>query len=259
MSLNLFGCVCGQFHSPAEGLGMVGGRVAVPVPFYVVEHRDGVALFDCGLHTDLRNPDDRMRIALKSQQLDVTFDEQETTTCQLQRLDIDPARVRYIVLSHLHFDHAGGLHQVPNATIVVQRREWEAGFNDELATKYFLRRRFFDLGHQIKLIDGEHDLFGDGAVTCIPSFGHTPGHQSLRVRGNQGDVILVGDACYNGLVVKTRNFPSFSDHAAMNRSLDHLLALRDTNTAMIFGHDPEQWGEKAMLPSTRSQLAALSV
>jgi len=46
--MRLFGCVCGQFHSPAEGLGMAGGgRVEVPAPFYVIEHADGVALFDC--------------------------------------------------------------------------------------------------------------------------------------------------------------------------------------------------------------------
>ena len=257
MSLNLFGCVCGHFHSPAEGLGMVGDRVVVPVPFYVIEHRDGVALFDCGLHLKLRNPDYRFRVALKSQHLDFTFGEQDTVSSHLLRLEIDPARVRYVVLSHLHFDHAGGLHQIPNASIVVQRREWEAGFDDELANRYFLRRRFFDLGHQVKLIDGEHDLFGDGTVTCIPSFGHTPGHQSLRVRGNHGDYILVGDACYNSLVVKSRNFPNFSDHTEMNRSLDKLLAMRGRTTAMIFGHDPEQWGETAILPSTRSDLAAL--
>jgi N-acyl homoserine lactone hydrolase len=251
MDLNLFGCVCGQFHSPAEDLGMVGDRVAVPVPFYVIEHPDGVALFDCGLHLDLRNPDDRLRVALKSQHLDVTFDEQETVTSHLHRLDIDPARVRFVVLSHLHFDHVGGLHQVPNASLVVQRREWEAGFDDELAHRYFLRRRFFNLGHQVKLVDGEYDLFGDAAVICIPSFGHTPGHQSLRVHGNQGDFILVGDACYNSLVVKSRNFPNYSDHAEMNRSLDKLLAMRGPTTAMIFGHDPEQWGKAAILPSTR--------
>jgi hypothetical protein len=56
MSLHLFGCVCGQFHSPAEELGMSGDRVSVPIPFYVVEHRDGVALFDCGLPETLRDP-----------------------------------------------------------------------------------------------------------------------------------------------------------------------------------------------------------
>jgi glyoxylase-like metal-dependent hydrolase (beta-lactamase superfamily II) len=254
MSLHLFGCVCGQFHSPAEDLGMTGDRVSVPVPFYVVEHRDGVALFDCGLPEAMRDPQDRYLMALRQQGLDVTFEPEDTVASHLQRLDIDPVRVRYVVLSHLHFDHAGGLHQVPNATLVVQRREWDAGFDADLAARYFLRKRYFDLGHPVKLIDGTYDVFGDGSVTCVPSFGHTPGHQSLRVRSAQGDHILVSDACYHGEVVESRRFPSFSDHAAMNRSLDTLLAMRDAETVLIFGHDPDQWGDMPVLPGARDSL-----
>jgi len=251
--MRLFGCVCGQFHSPAEGLGMAGGgRVAVPVPFYVIEHPDGVALFDCGLHAALNDPEDPFRRRLRSADLDVTFDAEDTVARHLERLDIDPARIRYVVLSHLHFDHAGGLHQVPNATLVVQRQEWAAGFDDEVAARYFLPKRFYDLGHAVELVDGEHDLFGDGAVVCVPSPGHTPGHQSLRVKSAQGDHILVGDACYNSQVVESRSFPDFSDQTAMNRSLDALLALREPETVMVFGHDPAQWGEGALLPSLRS-------
>ena len=231
--MRLFGCVCGQFHSPAAELGMTGDRVQVPVPFYVIEHPDGVALFDCGLHATLQDPEDSYRRRLRRQDLDVSFGPQDTVTSHLERLEIDPAKVRYVVLSHLHFDHAGGLHQVPNATLVVQRAEWAAGFDDDMARRYFLPRRFFDLGHQVRLVDGEHDLFGDGAVTCVPSPGHTPGHQSLRVRSAAGDHILVSDACYNSQVLESRSFPDYSDHTAMNRSLDALLALREAATVMV--------------------------
>ena len=73
-----------------------------------------------------------------------------------------------------------------------------------------------------------------------------------RVRSAEGDHILVGDACYNCGVVESRIFPEFADHAAMNRSLDALLALRDPDTVMIYGHDPGQWGENAVLSGARS-------
>lgn len=253
MTLRLFGCVCGQFHGSAEGLGMAGGgKVSVPVPFYVLEHPDGVALFDCGLSASMIDHDDGFRQALRATDIDASLTPQETVTRHLERLDIDPARVRHVVLSHLHFDHAGGLNELPNAEVVVQRREWEAGFDRETSARYGLRKRFFDLGHEVRRIEGEHDLFGDGSAICVPTYGHTPGHQSLRVRSGQGDHILVADACYNCQVVETRNFPDYSDAEAMNRSLDALLAMRGPETVMVFGHDPGQWGETPVLPAGRS-------
>jgi glyoxylase-like metal-dependent hydrolase (beta-lactamase superfamily II) len=253
MTLRLFGCVCGQFHGPAAGLGMAGeGTVSVPVPFYVLEHPDGVALFDCGLPASMVDHEDSYRQALRTQGLDASLTLEESVTRHLERLDIDPARVRHVVLSHLHFDHAGGLRELPNATVVVQRKEWAAGFDPDLSAHYGLRKRFFDLGHEVRLVDGEHDLFGDGSAVCVPSYGHTPGHQSIRVRSDQGDHILVADACYNCGVVETRSFPDFSDHVAMNRSLDALLAMRAADTVMVFGHDPDQWGETPILPASRA-------
>jgi glyoxylase-like metal-dependent hydrolase (beta-lactamase superfamily II) len=252
MGIGLFGCVCGQFHGPASGLGMAGqGRVSVPVPFYVIEHPDGVALFDCGLPASMCDPQESYLVALRAQGLDASLTPAETLTSHLERLDIDPARVRFAVISHLHFDHAGGLRELPNATVVVQRREWAAGFDAELANHYGLRKRYFDLGHRVELVDGEHDLFGDGAVTCVPSYGHTPGHQSVRVRSDRGDHILVADACYNAQVVQSRDFPTYSDGAAMNRALDGLLARREAGTVLVYGHDPDQWGEGALLPAAR--------
>ena len=252
MTFNLFGCVCGQFHSPGAGMGMDAERVSVPIPFYVLEHPDGVALFDCGLPAAMCDRSETYLAALQTQDLDATLTPEETLTAHLERLDIDPAKVRYAVISHLHFDHAGGLRELPNATVVVQRREWEAGFERETSIQYGLRKRYFDLGHQVQLIDGEHDLFGDGAAVCIPSYGHTPGHQSLRVRSGQGDHLLVGDACYHCGVVESRAFPAQADHATMNRSLDALLALREPETVLVFGHDPSQWGETPILPGLRA-------
>ena len=253
MAFRLFGCVCGQFHTTPAGLGLSGDApIDVPVPFYVLEHPDGVALFDTGLPLGMMDEADAYRGLLRAQGADVKLTAQETLTAHLERLEIDPARVRWVVASHLHFDHAGGLAQLPNATLVVQKREWEAGMDDEVAGRYFLPRVYFDLGHQLKLVDGEHDLFGDGSAVLVPSYGHTPGHQSLRVRNAQGDHILVGDACYACEVVETRRFPEFSDHAAMNRSLDALLAMREPETVMVFGHDRGQWGDNAVLPSARA-------
>lgn len=252
MSFNLFGCVCGRFHAPGGAMGMAAERVAVPIPFYVIDHPDGVALFDTGLHDSLVDPEDDYRRRLRTTGQDAELTADETLLSHLARLEIDPARVRYAVISHLHFDHAGGLAHLPNATVVVQRREWEAGTDPDQRARYALPRRFFDLGHDLRLIDGEHDLYGDGAVTCIPTPGHTPGHQSLRVRSAAGDHILLADACYNGEALRTRTFPAMSDTAVMGASLDRILATAGPRTVTVFGHDPGQWGAQPVLPATRA-------
>ena len=80
--------------------------------------------------------------------------------------------------------------------MLVQRREWEAGMDPDSAARRGFNRRDFDLGHKLRLLDGEHDVFGDGSVLCLPTYGHTPGHQSLRLRLDRGEVVLAADACY---------------------------------------------------------------
>ena len=125
-----------------------------------------------------------------------------------------------MVVSHTHFDHVGGLCEMPNARIVVNADEWafamaagqEGGFDTSLV----------DLGHDVLTVDGEHDLFGDGAVTCIPTPGHTCGHQSLRVVTADGPVILTSDACYFTHTLDDEILPPFGfDHELQRRSLAH--------------------------------------
>jgi glyoxylase-like metal-dependent hydrolase (beta-lactamase superfamily II) len=77
----------------------------------------------------------------------------------------------------------------------------------------------------------------------------------MRVRHAGGEHLLTGDACYFCQNVENRRFPDFADAAAMNVSLDKLLALRGPETVMVFGHDPSQWGERPVLPSTREAVA----
>ena len=98
-------------------------------------------------------------------------------------------------------------------------------------------------------VDGEHDLFGDGSVVCIPTYGHTPGHQSLRVRLDTGEVVLAADACYLRQTLEALHLPSlYVDAEAMLDSLRMLRKLRDGGARIFFGHDPELWATLPMAP-----------
>ena len=111
-------------------------------------------------------------------------------------------------------------------------------------------RQDFDLGHKVVPIDGEHDVFGDGRVVCLPTHGHTPGHQSLKVCLEGREVVLAADACYFCRTLTERRLPPRAhNHDQMRASLDRLAALQDGGATIFFGHDPEFWDTVPQAPA----------
>lgn len=243
MSIALYAFTCGLLEGEF-GRVMEGGegRIAMPVPVFLIEHPKGRVLFDSGLHPDCQHdPVGRLGERMASLYA-IRFRPGEEISARLEAIDRDPARIDLIVNSHLHFDHVGGNALVPNATMIVQRREWEARLDPDIAVPHGYDARDYDVGHMLRLIDGEYDVFGDGSVVCMPTYGHTPGHQSLRVRLDSGDTVLAADACYFCQTLRERRLPRYVfDREAMMDSLDRLAALEERGAHIFFGHDPEFW------------------
>jgi glyoxylase-like metal-dependent hydrolase (beta-lactamase superfamily II) len=175
----------------------------------------------------------------------------ELVGARLAALGVDAGRIDWLVSSHLHFDHAGGNAQVPNARWVVQEREWQAGRDPEASAANHFDAKDWDLGHDVLRVDGEHDLFGDGSVVCLPTPGHTPGHQSLRVRPGTGPGwVFTADACYTREHMDGDSLSGVVwDPDAMARSLRRLRALRDEGGAsVVYGHDAAQWASLPQAP-----------
>jgi glyoxylase-like metal-dependent hydrolase (beta-lactamase superfamily II) len=250
VGLRLFAFSCGWLESDlalfVEG---ATGAIRVPVPSYLVDHPRGALVFDTGLHPATQaDPEARLgrRIARAFR---VCFSPGEELAARLAGLGVDAAAVRWLVSSHLHFDHVGGNAQLPNARLVVQKREWEAGQDADLRAANAYDPRDYDLGHDLLAVDGEHDVFGDGSVVCTPTHGHTPGHQSLRVRLPGGEVVLAADACYLRRTLESLELPPIvHDPAAMRASLLRLRALRERGARIFFGHDPEFWASLPQAP-----------
>jgi N-acyl homoserine lactone hydrolase len=240
------GTVTGEFGRLMEG---GEGDITLPVPVFLIEHPKGRALFDTGLHPDCQH-DPAGRLGERLTKLfRIGFRPGEEVSARLEAIDRDPDTIDLVINSHFHFDHVGGNALIPNATMLVQRREWDAGMNPEAFAGHSFNARDFDLGHKLRLVDGEHDVFGDGSVTCLPTHGHTPGHQSLRVRLDTGDVVLAADACYFCQTLRERRLPRFAyDKEAMLASLDRLEALEQGGARLVFGHDPEFWRSVPQAP-----------
>jgi glyoxylase-like metal-dependent hydrolase (beta-lactamase superfamily II) len=250
MGVKAYAMTCGHITGKLGYLMEGGeGEARLPIPAYLIEHPKGLALFDTGMHPDCQR-DPIARVGGRIKDL-FRFDYMpgEEISARLAAIGRDPARIDLIINSHLHFDHVGGNALIPNATVIVQRREWAAGMDPDLAARRGFNRRDFDLGHRLRQVDGEHDVFGDGSVVCLPTHGHTPGHQSLRLRLDSGEVVLAADACYFCQTLRERRLPkNVHDRAEMLASLERLAALEAGGARIFFGHDNAFWQSVPQAP-----------
>ena len=216
----------------------------VPVLSFLVDHPRGRLLFDTGVHCQARldpvgrlGPERVKRLTVKSR-------EGDDVVPQLARLGLTPADVSHVANSHLHFDHCGGNEFFPRAIFLVQRAELEAARRPGFVPSYSPSPIDFDHPLDYRMIDGEHDVFGDGSVVLLPTFGHTPGHQSLLIRaGKDSPLVCASDACYTRENMDRDVLPKVLwDASVMRESLGALRKLRDRAGArMFYGHDPAQW------------------
>ncbi len=240
--VKLYAMTCGWLSCNLnEMLAGAEGRILFPVPAYLIDHPRGLVVFDTGMHPASCD-DPHAMIGPLAKAFDVRSRPGDDIRSRLEALDVDPGEVRYIINSHLHFDHAGGNGLIPNARVVVQQAEWEAGRIPELVQANAYNPVNYDHGHLTRRIDGEFDLFGDGSIVTIPTFGHTPGHQSLKLKLPGGEIVLAADACYFCQTLENMHLPSLVyDRASMIDSLLLLRKLRRGGARIFFGHDPGFW------------------
>jgi N-acyl homoserine lactone hydrolase len=204
----------------------------IPVPAYVIETGEERILVDTGLHPAA--VEDPVRHYARPEAVGLFRFELEESVGE----QIDVTTITMVVLTHLHFDHAGGLALLPpSVPVFVQRREWDAGHDvAAVAKNFYLPVDYAADGWRITLLDGDHDLLGDGSVRLLLTPGHTPGHQSVCVGERR---VLGGDVVHFASGLDDHRFPAFGDDfAAQAASADRLRALRDAGAVVLPGHDP---------------------
>ena len=228
--------IAGWFTAPAGVFRKdddLDRTVRYPVPVYLIETDSERILIDTGLNpaavADPAGHYERPDVFAVAQ-----LEQQQSIAEQL-----DLSTLSKVVLTHLHWDHVGGLGLIPNSVpLVIQRREWDAG-HDEAAVQrnFFLTSDYAgERDREVILVDGDHDLLGDGSVELLLTPGHTPGHQSVRI----GDLVLGIDVAHFASGLDDHRFPVFADdHAQQAGSAERLRAMREAGATVIPGHDPE--------------------
>ncbi len=176
------------------------GMVEAPTTVGIIEHpKHGLILWDTGMNDAVADPDRGdaywgagLRAAFGTH----GFTRDHAVDRQLQRLGHRPEDVRYVVYSHLHLDHAGGMCYFPQAVHVVQRDEIRyALWPDAWTRPVYCQNDFQDIRKlDILEVEGDSDLFDDGSMRLLKTPGHSPGHQALILNlQNHGRICLGAD------------------------------------------------------------------
>jgi glyoxylase-like metal-dependent hydrolase (beta-lactamase superfamily II) len=177
----------------------------LPVNVFLVEHERGLCLFDAGQEAAAARPGYFPRWHPFMWLSRFELSPADEVLPQLRSRGIAPEDVRWVVLSHLHTDHVGGLAPFAGAEVLVSRVEWERAQGLGGRIRGYVPQHWpvtiaprlvdFD-GPAVGPFPASQDLTGDGVLVLVPTPGHTPGHLCLIVRDGDGGFLLGGDLAH---------------------------------------------------------------
>lgn len=233
-----------------------------PIFAFAIEHAAGATLIDTGpspAMNDAHNDDGEFagRLTLK---WDITYDTTADLAvgAQLRRVGLPSASINRVVLTHLHGDHCGAMHEFQHARILVGRAEYESA----AAGSYGASPSHWPAWFKPDLVDYDYSAIGpfgrsygldQGRITLVPTDGHSAGHQSVVFREGGLAFIFGGDVAFSQrhlidqeIVGLCRSVPRAKASMA-----DVLTLARGMPTVFLAAHDvdtPRRLREREVVP-----------
>jgi N-acyl homoserine lactone hydrolase len=226
----------------------------LPITAWVIEHPEGIIVVDTG-ETGRTRERGYFPLWQPYYWLAVRMDvsSEEEIGPQLRALGFDPDEVGKVVLTHLHTDHAGGLHHFPNSTFFVSGEEYRNAQGFAGKVQGYLPHRWPDW-FAPQSIDFESRAFGPfeksyrlteaGDVVIVPTPGHTAGHVSVIVKTAGLSYFLAGDTSYSEEVLLEGVPDGVSpDVAVAKRTMERILSYAAAEAVVYLpAHDPGSAG-----------------
>lgn len=232
--------------------------VKAPITAYAIEHRDGLVLFDTGVDPALVTDPNYISSPIGRFILKKVFrfhiGPEDALDKQLESIGLAASDVTKVIISHLHFDHIGGIAQVPQAELLVSKNDWQRLDAPHPERDWFLREHIELPGANWKSIDFSpthdpllasfgvcYDCMGDGSLVLLPTPGHTPGSMSLLVRSSElPPLLFVGDLTYEVEPLNDDQVPGIGDAESLKQSFAKVRELKKAlpDLMVIPSHDP---------------------
>ncbi|RVT97990.1 N-acyl homoserine lactonase family protein [Rhodovarius crocodyli] len=188
-----------------------------------------------------------------------------TVDVALREAGCEPAGVRDVVITHLHYDHAGNLDLFPEARFHLQEREM--GFATGRNMCFSCLRGAFEVEDVVRMVRALYAgrvEFHDGDAEIAPGVslhrvgGHTDGLQMVRVETARGPVVLASDAAhFYANLLREEPFPIIFDLGAMARGWRTARRLAGDDARVVPGHDPEVRKLYPELPGSQGETVQL--
>jgi N-acyl homoserine lactone hydrolase len=206
-SVKLYVFDCGRLKSGNPDVLLARGVTTtdMSVTAYLIVHPRGTLLWDSGVIPD--------ELIQPGGTTEARATVHRTLQGQLAEIGYGPSDITYLALSHNHYDHSANANKFASSTWLVQKAERAVMFPDTpSSTVSNAAARYSALKNsKAVLLDGDHDVFGDGTVVILATPGHTPGHQSLLVNlRNTGSIVLSGDLYHYPAERELKDFTPFA-------------------------------------------------
>lgn len=233
--------------------GLPDGEQNTTYYFWLIEHEQGPILVDTGFYP--------AGGARRKRQM------YRHPVAALRAVGVDSKDVRLVIMTHLHWDHAGNLLDFPNAQFLLAKSELEFWRSDIAKNKLF--SAYFDpeTGEDLEVVesDGRLHLFERAAepvpgVRVVEVGGHSPGQAMVEVETSDGVLLLTSDAVhFNDTLDKHMPFCSMSDLPTGFKVLDMIqrrLASGEYSD-VVTGHDPTVASQYAPVDAASAPFAVV--
>jgi glyoxylase-like metal-dependent hydrolase (beta-lactamase superfamily II) len=227
--------------------------VEVPVSAYCIDHPDGRVLFDTGCHPQAMGPNGRWS---REFQRDFTHigGEECALPQRLAQIGLGPGDFRYVVLSHMHCDHAGCVEFFHKSQLVVHADEFAATLDaykqrDESAYAWQDTNAWIASALEWRQITSEEGDLDLNSQVRILNFGrgHAFGMLGLFVQlPDTGKIVLASDAVYCAENLQSILPRYIGDAAGYHATLDRIRTLSAEGAQVWYGHDPRQFATLRM-------------